>query len=211
MARSNARYRVSYLDYLIKEEGFPRKRYKREINDFVAGHVARLPAGSRVLDVGCGAGRILSALRDDVRKCGVDTDIEAVIYTRARVRAGWYALADARQLPFADETFDAVISSMVIEHEPDEKPLLAEMARVLRPEGIALVVTPNYGSFVWRLVERVWFWLVGYRKTGIPLSEFHCNRFSKERLEGALGRHFTVVSLDEITFGMTLAAVGVKQ
>ncbi len=53
---------------------------------------------------------------------------------------------DALQLPFPDESFDVVIISEVMEHIPDDKGVLAEMVRVLKPGGrIAAVTVPRYG------------------------------------------------------------------
>lgn len=52
---------------------------------------------------------------------------------------------DALNLPFPDESFDVVIISEVMEHIPDDKGVLAEMVRVLRPGGRIAITVPRYG------------------------------------------------------------------
>jgi SAM-dependent methyltransferase len=52
-----------------------------------------------------------------------------------------------RDLPFAPDSFDSVVSIQSIEHVPDADGVLAEVVRVLRPEGRAVIVTPNRLTF----------------------------------------------------------------
>ena len=61
------------------------------------------------------------------------------------------------QLPFGDESFEAVICSEVIEHIQDDSPVLEEIWRVLRPGGIVILGTPDYGRWLWWVLE----WLYG--------------------------------------------------
>jgi SAM-dependent methyltransferase len=95
-----------------------------------------LPAG-RVLDLGCGVGHSFALLapRETV---GVDIDPRAL-----EGQARETVVADMRQLPFADRTFSSVIAVQSIEHVPDPERVVAEAARVLEPDGVAIFVTPN--------------------------------------------------------------------
>jgi len=64
--------------------------------------------------------------------------------------------ADCKDLPFADGSFDAVMSNSIIHHLPDPQPALAEMVRVLRPGGLLFVrdlLRPETGARVEELVE----------------------------------------------------------
>lgn len=103
--------------------------------------VAALPRGT-ILDIGCGVGEETVRLAGDGRNViGVDYDPETAAMARAR---GVGALcADGSVLPLATGTVDAVCSSHIIEHFVDPSGHVAEMARVLKPGGVACVVTPN--------------------------------------------------------------------
>jgi 2-polyprenyl-3-methyl-5-hydroxy-6-metoxy-1,4-benzoquinol methylase len=102
--------------------------------------------GASLLDVGCGDGAKLIHMRDlgwDVE--GVDTDRLAVELARARnlvARVG--TLAEQR---YPDGRFDAVHMSHVIEHVHDPVALLAECHRILKPDGVLVVLTPNLSGW----------------------------------------------------------------
>jgi SAM-dependent methyltransferase len=99
-----------------------------------------LPDG-RVLDLGAGVGHSyhLLAPRETV---GVDVDAGALAgQARATV------VADMRSLPFPAASFASVLAVQSIEHVPDPEPVLAEVARVLEPGGVAVLVTPNRLTF----------------------------------------------------------------
>ena len=97
--------------------------------------------GAKVLDVGCGPGHLtrrLAARGFDVT--GVDLDPAMIERAVARgTDAGRYLVADAAALPFEDDTFDVVVSTLSMHHWADRHAALAEMARVLRPTGRILI------------------------------------------------------------------------
>ena len=97
--------------------------------------------GGRIADIGCGVGHSyrLLAPRETV---GIDLDAEAL---RGQERPT--AAADMRRLPFPGDEFDGALSVHSIEHVPDPERALAEIVRVLRPEGVAVLVTPNRLTF----------------------------------------------------------------
>lgn len=104
-------------------------------------------AGERVLDLGCGAGRFVAALRDaGADPVGVEIAQEA-LDRAARVAPG----ADLRLLepdgsvPLAHGSVDLVWCSEVLEHVADPGHLLLEARRVLRPGGRLLVTVPFHG------------------------------------------------------------------
>ena len=117
-------------------------RARREIIVAVL-RAQRLPAEIRVLDVGCGTGANLAALRDTLH----DADIVGLDPSeRARevcARRGLPTIAGAAtELPFADATFDLVTAFDVLEHVADDAGAVAELQRVLRPGGSAIVTVP---------------------------------------------------------------------
>jgi ubiquinone/menaquinone biosynthesis C-methylase UbiE len=107
---------------------------------------ARHAAGAGILDIGCGTGYGTSELAQcGLSAVGIDIAPEAVAYARAHYSQPnlRYVAASATALPFADSTFDLVTGFEVIEHLSEWRGLLAEARRVLRPEGVFLVSTPN--------------------------------------------------------------------
>ncbi len=114
-----------------------------------------LAAGDRVLDLGCGAGRhAFECYRRGAQVVALDQNGEeirevakwfAAMKEAGEAPAGATATAmegDALNLPFPDDSFDVVIISEVMEHIPDDKGVLAEMVRVLRPGGRIAVTVP---------------------------------------------------------------------
>jgi SAM-dependent methyltransferase len=103
--------------------------------------VAQLMPPGRVLDLGCGVGHSFELLapRETV---GVDIDAAALAGQQRET-----VLADMRALPFADGSFASIISAHSVEHVPDPDRVLAEAARVLAADGMAVWVTPNRLTF----------------------------------------------------------------
>jgi SAM-dependent methyltransferase len=95
----------------------------------------------RIADIGCGVGHSyrLLAPRETV---GVDVD-PTVLEGQQRETVA----ADMRRLPFADGEFDGAIAVQSIEHVADPERALVEIARVLRPGAVAVLVTPNRLTF----------------------------------------------------------------
>ncbi|WP_326599272.1 class I SAM-dependent methyltransferase [Streptomyces sp. NBC_01803] len=117
-----------------------------------------LAPGDRVLDLGCGEGRHafecyrrgahVVALDRSAKDVGHVASWLAAMKEVGEAPAGASATAiegDALALPFPDDSFDALIVSEVMEHVPDDKGLLAEAVRVLRPGGRIAVSVPRYG------------------------------------------------------------------
>jgi SAM-dependent methyltransferase len=97
-----------------------------------------------ILDAGCGTG-YGSAEFHARAIAAVDLSPEAVAHAAAHYARpnALFAAATCAALPFADATFDLVVSFEVIEHLPDYRALLSEARRVLKPGGLFLVSTPN--------------------------------------------------------------------
>lgn len=97
----------------------------------------------RVLDLGCGTGRLTrtAAAGNDAAFVAIDPDRAALRLARRRSLPGrrrvWLCRGEGERLPFADETFDRVLSSLVFHHLTQESKRRAfqEVSRVLRPGG----------------------------------------------------------------------------
>lgn len=115
---------------------------------------AELAGARRVLDVGCGDGQV-SRLAVQVGAdvvVGVDPTWNCVSVARQRGGGATFAQSGAGALPFVDGCFDAVVACLVFEHIRDVDDAIAEVARVLAPDGWfcfflnhPLLQTPNSG------------------------------------------------------------------
>lgn len=106
---------------------------------------------SVVLDVGCGSSVILADLK---RAIGVDINLSKLRYVRSYGKP--LANASILELPFADESFDCVVCSQVIEHLLPVGRSFEELIRVLRKGGTLILGTPDYGRLSWVIIERLY-------------------------------------------------------
>jgi SAM-dependent methyltransferase len=116
------------------------------IPDFPLAH----GSGELLLDIGCNWGRwSIAAVRDGYRAVGIDPSFEAIVAAGRIARQldvdPKYVVADARRLPFPDESFDVVFSYGVLQHfsKADVAVGVDEIARVLKPGGTSWVQMPN--------------------------------------------------------------------
>lgn len=139
--------RAKMYDLAVEAAYFGRgDRYRRRLLD-----LAGVEAGSKVLDIGCGPGRLVLAACERAGESGeahgIDPSAEMVaLAARKAARAGLsarFARAAAEDLPFDDRYFDAVTSSLVIHHlrgDDLKRRAFGEMRRVLKDGGRLLVV-----------------------------------------------------------------------
>ncbi len=139
--------------------------------------------GERVLDLGCGAGRFLAALRDaGADPVGVELAEGALERARRNVPgADLRPLGPGGELPLEDASVDLVWSSEVLEHVPDTARTLSEARRVLRTGGRLLVTTPAHGP-----LRRTLIALARFDSHFDPLGQ-HVRFYSRASLERVLG------------------------
>ncbi len=144
-ARKGAYHWTEATGPLHRLNAYTLGRYELVLSALGAG---RLPAGGRVLDVGCGdgalTGMIASRLKADVE--GIDVDELPIDLARREFEKrgldGRFSVIDGYRYPYADGSFAAVVSSDVIEHVQKPDQLLIEMWRLTAPGGRLVVTTP---------------------------------------------------------------------
>jgi SAM-dependent methyltransferase len=145
---------------------------------------ARLTAGRRVLDVACGSGfggpiLLVAGARSVL---GIDSSAEAIAAARRYARPGYdFAVADGTALPLDAASVEAITSFETIEHIDAHEAFVAELRRVLTPDGVLVLSTPNA--------------LHSLPVNGTPRNPFHVREFSPAELRALLGRHFSDVEL----------------
>lgn len=117
--------------------------------EFVRRYLAALPAGTRVLDAGCGEGVLVEEFHTRLAIQGVDPNYESAFVRRGSLT----------QLPYETAAFDRATCLDVLEHLTfeDQPRALAELFRIIRPGGELLVSVPNLAH----LQSRVHFLLLG--------------------------------------------------
>ena len=130
-----------------------------------------------VLDLGCGDGRLLFALercgllKDFNVIAGLDLSLLRIRRLRRVVRRAWGVVADGRRTSFRSHMFDLILCSQVIEHIAEEQDLLAEIRRLLKPEGLL------YMSSVIKRPRALWIYC---RKGAVRLDPTHIREYRSE-------------------------------
>ena len=149
-----------------------------------AEHVTRylcaknIVAGKKVLDIASGSGygtRILSEVAE--KAYGVDVDETAVAYAQKHFAASniEYKVGNGTQIPLGDDSVDVVVTFETIEHIEDYAQFLHEIKRVLKPDGLAIISTPNDLEFA-------------------EGNHFHIHEFEYQELTRAIKKYFKNIS-----------------
>lgn len=110
-----------------------------------------LHPGASVLDVACGLGNdVVRMQARGVRAVGVDCSGTLIAAARSRHAGSGceFVVADAADLPFADDSFDAVRIDRALQHIADPGRIVREMARVARRGSVVLCAEPDWGTFL---------------------------------------------------------------
>ena len=138
---------------------YAREDSSRSINSHLSlNTVKRFARSGRLLDVGCATGYFLNAARLDFETHGIELSEWAAQYARERLRLDVVNVSlDDASLPV--EHFDVVTLIDVIEHLTDPKAALLSVHRLLRPDGLLYLVTPDIESLSARLLRGRWWGL----------------------------------------------------
>lgn len=167
-------YRSSPEDYLIYL-----------LHEATYRYALQYTAGMRVLDYGCGSGYGSALVAETARSVtAVDVSEEAVAYARSKYpgpNLAFQAIDPEAPLPFADASFDVVLSFQVFEHVEDADRYLVEVRRVLVPGGKLLLVTPDRSTRLLPL-QRPW-------------NRWHVREYGRGELQEVISRHFDNVEV----------------
>ena len=112
------------------------------INAFLTDALGKPPSGLRILDIGCGNGDMTAQFSKYNYCVGLDVQNQV----REELRSIPHCVARSEAMPFHDASFDVVISHHVIEHVDSHDGHMSEIRRVLKPDGVAYLGTPNLSS-----------------------------------------------------------------
>lgn len=188
-------------DYEIIADEFAATRQKPWHDlDFL---IARIAPTKKILDVGCGNGRLLGSLKDkNVQYVGIDSSDKLIYHAKKtfpKYPSATFLTADALELPFEDSVFDFVVSVAVLHHIPSvelRRKAISEIHRVLKNGGEVIVSVWNlwqqkYYKYVFgELIKK----LIG--KSGLDIKDCYipwrrghkidryCHAFTEKELVG---------------------------
>jgi len=151
---NEARDRAHFNKWSATYEQSAIQRYLKRVHDVILEQIAAGRSPTRILDVGCGTGRLLRRAADRwpaAEVAGVDPAEGMIEVARRLTPRAALHVARAEHLPFAAETFDAVATSVSLHHWPDQAAGLREAARVLRPGGRVVVADLSPPGWLTRL------------------------------------------------------------
>lgn len=152
--------------------------------------IRKYKKGSKILDAGCGTGLILRKLPRNT--IGVDINPRNIKKAKIHAPRAKVIKADIEKLPFKDGVFTTIISTEVIEHQPNPAPTVKELKRVLKNGGVIIGSVPA--------ISPIWFFR--FLSSTCPRGEpFHKN-FRKQELE-KLFKEFNIIKLSRAVFGMS--------
>jgi NAD(P)-dependent dehydrogenase (short-subunit alcohol dehydrogenase family)/2-polyprenyl-3-methyl-5-hydroxy-6-metoxy-1,4-benzoquinol methylase len=161
--------------------------------------ILRGKRANRLLDIGCGDGRITSCIAETVNVAevhGVDVAPEAIQLAQSKgIRTAQVNL-DQEGLPYPADFFDLVLAMEVLEHVFDPGSLLDEAYRVLVPGGHLILTTPNLGSWYNRLALLLGFqpWLTSATLCSPNVGKLNVSKFLK-KIGMVGGDHLRVITL----------------
>ena len=136
-----------------------------------------------ILEIGPGYGRVLRSIENNGQSI-IGLEISKKLYSQLKEEGFNVKHGDALKMPFESETFDCVVGEEVIEHITEQKKLIEEVSRVLKPEGCTVFTTPN--KWVYRMlmyisnfINGIWSWKLFLNPTPGHVAELTFRKANK--------------------------------
>jgi glycosyltransferase involved in cell wall biosynthesis len=172
----SADYDSRAYDSLVLPQRYWQRRRFRIVTEWLAA------AGHPRLDVGCGSSRIIQS---EPRAVGLDFELPKLRFLRRSHRR--LVQGDTASLPFASGAFAAAVHSQVLEHVPYDRRIFRELNRVLRPGGLLVIGTPDYGRVQWRVIERLYKLLLPNAYGDDHITHYTRHTLTEELAEAGFG------------------------
>lgn len=168
-----------------------------------ARHLSTVRLKRPILDIGCGWGEFAEAFGEKI-DMGIDI-APRDLYAAAKGKMYKnLTLADARDLPFADNSYGSIMSISTFEHIPNTKQLLKEMYRVLKPNGVIAITMEteevDHNTFYRPMLKRIGLYFLSKLLTNAYNSYFHRHTLpSKEKwIKDFKEARFKIVTIKNI-------------
>jgi ubiquinone/menaquinone biosynthesis C-methylase UbiE len=156
------------------------KNIRRALDPFTIDVWKRVVRGKRVLDVGCGSGRVTNALApycESIVGLDISEGLVKIAKRESQSKRAVFVVGDAEHLPFKEETFDVVVCYGLLHHMEYPERVINEASRVLREGGVFL----GFELMETELYDEIDFWSVYF-----PIPRFVKNiRASAKNVVGA--------------------------
>lgn len=173
---SNLSYYADGYSEMVDQEYIEEERGRRQSSIEILKRIERHKKKGRLLEIGCANGFFIDeARRRNWEVYGVEISKWAVAYAKENLNLNVF-MGPLKEAGFADEFFDLIVMSDVIEHLTDPKYTLLELRGILKNDGILYVNTPNISSLISRILRAKWW----------GINKFHLFYFSKSTLEKML-------------------------
>lgn len=177
-ARTERAWRRSLAVFLNKlGNGYLYNWAARMLEESSKGH------SQTVLDAACGDGSLRRYLADRHGYTGVDFSMRLLARAK-RYRPGQYFRADLNHLPFPNATFDTVVSLQALQYLEHPETALAQVARVLKPDGRLVLTVPNNESFKYRFQGIPKIQLQTFERKTLPALLTHSFEILEARAQG---------------------------
>jgi 2-polyprenyl-3-methyl-5-hydroxy-6-metoxy-1,4-benzoquinol methylase len=143
-----------FVDEYVAEEELYKEYFNGKIQTYIKDRKPKL-----LLDIGCGAGIFLDCVNKlGWKSIGVDSSKAAIKYSK--LKGLNVKLGKIEQLKLNPNSFDVITIFQTIEHLDNPLKIMQKVNKLLRPNGIFLLTTPNENSFMAKIMGKKWF---GYR------------------------------------------------